>query len=106
MSGYLLTIFILWMLIYFTQRKYNLVLFNSLPITKFIVIILCIFVIPGFITDLIAIEFEWYIFPESSTYLWMTSLGIPVEEILFFITVPIWILILWKLSLKVVSQSK
>ena len=103
MSGYFFVIIFVWILIIATSKAFSLKITNKKTLLPQLLALMITLVIPGYLVDWIAVHLQWYIFPITSTYLWITPIGVPVEEILFFITVPIWIIVLWKLSQKLVS---
>lgn len=103
MNGYFLVILLIWMLIILTSKIFSLKITDKGTRIYQLIALVTFFVIPGFLVDWLAVNLQWYIFPIASNYLWVTPIGVPVEEILFFITVPIWIIVLWKLSQKLVS---
>ena len=100
MSSYFAVIIFLWLLIGVLIKYFNIKLYSKGQFYTYFVGLIVLFVIPGFIVDWVAVKLKWYVFPQTTTYLWRTSIGIPIEEILFFITVPVLILVLWKICKK------
>lgn len=96
MSGYFLTLFFLIFLCFAGAKIFQIEIFPKGTWKYFLIRLVIIFVIPGFITDIIDSQTKWYIFPMSTTYLWRTSFGFPIEEGLFFLITPIFIIFLWK----------
>jgi hypothetical protein len=101
MLSYFLVIILLLLLIRILIKYFNIQIYKQGQLLSYLIGLFLIFVIPGFMVDWIAVKLEWYVFPQTTTYLWRTPVGIPVEEILFFITVPLLILVLWKISKKI-----
>lgn len=96
MSGYFLTLFFLTVLCFAGRKILRLEIFSKSTWLYFLTRLIIIFVIPGFIIDTIAGWTKWYVFPTTTTYLWRTPFGFPVEEGLFFLITPIFIICLWK----------
>ena len=94
-------IVIFWTLILAVSKIFRLEIVPKGKYQLFLFSLIFIFIVPGFLTDWIAISQEWYVFPKTTKYLWVTPIGIPIEEALFFATVPIWIIVLWKLCRKI-----
>ena len=99
--SYFAVILIFWILIASITKFFDLKIVPKRKGLILVVTLFFIFVIPGFLIDWIAISEGWYIFPKTTKYLLMTHLGVPIEEALFFVTVPMWIIVLWKFSRKV-----
>lgn len=100
MISYFLVIVVVWFVICFLIKYFNIEIYKKGQSWAYLLGLILIFVLPGFLVDWIAVKFEWYIFPQTTTYLWRTPFGIPIEEVLFFLTVPVLILVLWKISKK------
>lgn len=100
MNGYFSIIIFLWIIIGLLIKYFDIEIYKKGKLFFYISGLFIIFVIPGFFVDWIAVSFEWYVFPQSTEYLWRTPLNIPIEEALFFMTVPVLIITLWKVSKK------
>jgi len=101
MSGYFLVILFFWLLIGSFVFFFKLQIVPRSKYLKYFYDVLAKYVMLGLLVDVIALHYEWYFFPSSTIYLWRTPFGFPMEELLFFFTVSLWLTVVWKLSQKI-----